>query len=176
MQALEKDHRGFPIPFIVMRDPAGKPLFTVNDSRKVNEVVKTLSCAICGEPLGDDMWVAGGPMSAFHPHGAYIDTPIHHECGQYALQVCPYLAVSAYSGKADVDKLNDKFGSDTVIFVDPTVLADRPPMFVFAKISGYSRDNGYVHPHKPFLDIEFWNEGVKLTEEQGRDILKKHYS
>jgi hypothetical protein len=93
MQDLERYRRGFTIPFIVLRDNTGKAHFQINDSLKVNQAINERLCAICGKPLGSDMWLAGGPLSAFHPHGAYVDTPTHQECGNYAMRVCPYLAV-----------------------------------------------------------------------------------
>jgi len=172
MQHLDRDVRGLPIPHIVLRDRDNIPQFTVNDTRKVEECVAKSTCAICGQPLGQDTWLVGGPLSAFHPHGAYIDTPIHHECGTYALMVCPYLAMSAYSGhRRDLGKLSDKF--DGALFVDPTVIAARPKFFVFGKISGYIRENGYIKPHRPFLALEFWNEGKQISEQQVQQIINE---
>ena len=173
MQHMEVDERGFPVPFIVLRDKEGKPKFTANDTVKVAFCRTKKMCAICGKAMFKDMWVAGGVLSAFHPQGVYIDTPVHRECGEYALQVCPYLAFTAYNGKVDIKKLQAK--ADGVILVDPTVMSNRPPMFVFAKISGFAVQgfNHAIVPVKPFLDIEFWNDGKKLSLDVAENILKE---
>ena len=35
MRTLPRDARGYPIPFIVVIDRAGKPQFTINDAQRV---------------------------------------------------------------------------------------------------------------------------------------------
>ena len=98
MQQMEKDKRGYPVPYIVVRDIHGVPNFAVNDDRRVEHALEHDLCAICGGKMGkDDRWLVGGPLSAFHQHGAYLDTPTHGECLHYALKVCPYLALKKYS-------------------------------------------------------------------------------
>jgi hypothetical protein len=37
MRSLERDKRGYPIPFIVLRDKTGQPQFTINDFRRIAE-------------------------------------------------------------------------------------------------------------------------------------------
>lgn len=172
MQGLPKDDRGFPIPVIIFRDPAGKPLFTANDTRVVNHCAANDLCGICGSKLGDDSRVLGGPLSALHERGVYIDSPLHHECGQYALQVCPYLVLSAYKSKQDMAlRLNDKYGG-TTLFANPTLDPNRPLFFVFARISGFSRtSNGYIKPFKPFLDVEFWASSERISAIQARELV-----
>jgi hypothetical protein len=177
MQGLERDARGFTIPFIVLRDNNNKAHFQINDTYKVLECIKNRLCAICGNPLKDDMWLAGGPLSAFHPNGAYIDTPTHHECGTYALIICPYLAVSAYNKRLDSTTLNtDNFEGS--IFIDPTVIADRPPFFVFAKISDFTvnPENMYLIPVKPFLEVEFWKEGLIIPQIEAQELFDIKYN
>ena len=76
MQRLDKDQRGLPIPFIVQLDAAtGRQYFTINDERKVEACRQHDLCAICGQKLLRGRWFVGGPASAFHEHGCYIDTP-----------------------------------------------------------------------------------------------------
>ena len=175
MVGLEKDPRGFVIPFIVLRDPNGKPYFQVNDSFKVKMCIEARLCAICGQPLGTDAWLAGGPLSAFHPQGAYIDTPTHHECGNYAMKVCPYLAVSTYNGKFNADKLAAEGWAGVV--VDPTAIGDRPPFFAYVKIRGFtiSPVTGYLIPKKPLLEVEYWNAGEQITREEAQLLFDNNY-
>jgi hypothetical protein len=175
MKDLQVDRRGFPAPFIVLRDKNNVPQFIMNDDTKVEECIKDNLCSICGKKMGEDMWMIGGPLSAFHPQGAYVDVPVHKECGEYALQVCPYLAVSSYNGKKtidDIDAGNFTVDDDTkkMIFVNPTQSQDRVPFFVFNKIKGFDVQRRgiqrYIKPHRPYLEVEFWNDGEQITKEQ----------
>ena len=52
MKALAKDRRGYPIPFIVMRDTDGYPHFTINNSSLQRRCLKEKRCPICGSKLG----------------------------------------------------------------------------------------------------------------------------
>jgi hypothetical protein len=101
MAKLERDRRGLPIPFIVMRDKSGQPHFTINDHAKSARCLREDLCPICGQKLFRGRWFAGGPLSAFHANGCYLDPPTHKECVEYALQVCPFLAAPKYTGRLD---------------------------------------------------------------------------
>jgi hypothetical protein len=174
MKNLELDKRGYPVPYIILRDAGGAPHFKINNDIKVEECIKDNKCSVCGNEMKDDTWMIGGPMSAFHPNGAYIDIPTHKVCGEYALQVCPYLAVSVYNGKQTMDEITaGNFTEDVnkqIVFLNPTQTQDRVPFFVFTKIKGYavkrSGINRYIIPQRPYLETEFWNDGVQLTHEQ----------
>ena len=170
MVDMFKDKRGFPVPYIVLIKD-GEPVFTVNDTRAVWDATANRLCGICGKPLGDDVWMVGGPESAFNPHGVYVDSPVHHDCGAYALQVCPYLAMSGYRGAVDVQKLKEKWPD--MSFNDYTQNDRRVPFFVMGKVNSWARDleSSYVHIERPFLITEYWNGGEQLTYEQAK-ILK----
>lgn len=180
MKDLQVDRRGYPAPYIVLRDKNNVPQFTMNDDTLVEKCIKEKLCSICGKELRDDMWMIGGPMSAFHPQGAYVDIPTHKICGEYALQVCPYLAVSVYNGKKtmdDIDAENFKVDDDKrMIFINPTQSQDRVPFFVFSKISGYAVQRSgmqrYIKPIRPYLEVEFWNDGEKISEEKAVELAK----
>lgn len=176
MKDLKMDSRGYPIPYIIFCDTNGVYHFKINDHKKTMECLDTRICAICGRGLGKDMWLAGGPLAAFHPDGAYIDTPMHHECGQYALQVCPYLATRFYK-EIEIDL--SKVAAKDNVFIDPTMIPGRPDLFVFIKISDFKTIPGklpgqkYVIPSRPYLETEFWNKGQRLSEMQAEVILTK---
>jgi hypothetical protein len=168
MLKLERDKRGYPIPFIVWRDTDGKPHFTINDAEVVMAVITGGLCSICGSKLGDNIWMIGGPKSAFHEHGAYIDPPVHKDCGTFALKTCPYIALPSYTGRID-DKTVDptKVGAHQ-LFEDRTMIPERPPLFVFAKtraiqISIPQPGSHYVHPRRPWLAVEYWQDGHQIT-------------
>jgi hypothetical protein len=119
------------------------------------------------------------PLSAFHPQGANIDPPTHKDCGEYALRVCPYLAVSVYSAKQTVDAINahdfNTEDNSKLLFVNPTLDPNRVPFFVFYRITGYQvnrhgQGKRYLIAKKPYLEVEFWNDGEKITREQAMEL------
>jgi hypothetical protein len=163
MQSLDRDARGFPIPFVVFRDSDGTPHFTINDHRKVILCIADDRCAICGQTLLRGRWFIGGPQSAFHEHGAYIDPPIHRECAEYALQTCPYLAARSYSKRIDLKTLDRSKAPDSMIFVDPTLDPARPETFVAVMSSDATRTaEGYFRPRRPYINVTYWRKGQQV--------------
>lgn len=178
MSAMQKDPRGYPIPFIVLRDVNNEPHFAANDARKQLRCLFEKRCPICGSKLDKLMWFAGGPRSAFSEHGVYIDTAMHHECMEYAMQVCPYLAIPKYLksiGMSGITPENTPPG--VTVFIDPTTTPERPEVFVIAGTDSFSIKEApgrmlYVIPRRPYLAVEYWRFGVKLSEEEGRQIIE----
>lgn len=186
MNALQRDERGYPIPYVVLRDTTGRPLFTANDHRKRWESAKENRCAICGTRIkGELLWFVGGPMSAFHEHGAYRDTALHHECMSYAMQVCPYLALRSYQGRIDDKTIDyDKLESN-LMFYDPTMIPERPALFVavgsrkqilciWPGMSPEERIHANVRPERPYVEIEYWQDGIKLDEATALPLVARH--
>lgn len=171
MKDLPRDHRGIPVPATIFVDKQNKAHFTINDPLLREKVIREELCAICGKKLLRGRWSAGGPGSAFHPNGAYIDPPMHYECCRYAMQACPYIALPSYSNRIDAKTYkNDEIG----IFIDPTVIATKPEPFVMVMHVGETytlSDLGLVHsikPKTPYRRIEYWLNGTQLSEEEGR--------
>ena len=119
--ALERDHRGYPIPWNVLRGDDGTPLFTINDDRKTARALRERICPICGVRLGRWLWFVGGPLSAFDPNGWYLNLPAHVDCVEYALTTCPYLAAQQYLKRLDVIDPG-KLPSAAKVFIDETVI------------------------------------------------------
>lgn len=169
MQDLSKDPRGYPIPFVVLVDNQDTAHFKINDSRKQLQALQQGLCHVCGKKLRiDDLWLLGGPKSAFHPHGCYIDGPTHYQCGSYALQVCPYLSAAKYRHTTDVTEITPKTTSDGVVvgtFVDPTMEPERPEFFIYARTSRIylNLTTMYMTPEKPWLEVEYWQQGKQTT-------------
>jgi len=168
MQSLPRDPRGYPIPWNVLVSPDGEPFFTINDDRRHNEALRLGLCPICGHPLGKWMWFVGGPKSAFDPHGWYLDLPGHHDCEQFALQVCPYLSAPRYIHEIGLAGRKPP----ATLLVDETVLPDRPEIFVTVasnKVEFLRREilAPYVRPGRPFLGFEIWRHGKQLPMEEG---------
>jgi hypothetical protein len=176
MKHLDRDHRGYPIPFIVYRDDDNKPHFTINNENKVTMCKAEEICAICGHGLLRGRWFLGGPMSAFHPHGAYIDPPLHHECMRFAVQTCPYLISAKYTKRIDGNTLDRNKATGVVSIIDPTLDPTRPKVFVAVMAVGQTlTDNGYIVPKHPYRGLEFWKDGVmeqKFDRDQVRIAMK----
>jgi hypothetical protein len=178
MRDLERDRRGLPIPFVVLRDKEGTPHFTVNDTTKTVKCLLEDLCPICGKRLHRGRWFVGGPLSAFHPDGCYFDTPMHADCMRYALKVCPYLAAPKYSGRLDDVKIDaDKLPDTIVGMLDPTVIPDRPEIFVAVMSIGQEVKPGhagrpYVRP-KQRVRYEYWLKGEQLPEAEGFAIAQR---
>lgn len=179
MQSMELDKRGYPIPFIIVRDKHGTSYFQINDESKVNQAIDHDLCAICGNKMGADKWLVGGPMSAFHPNGAYIDTPTHQQCLHYALKVCPYLAVPNYLKRLDMKNVDPSKFDDALFFQDPTQDDNRVPFFVAIHIKGFTVSRPepgrrYLHPFREYLAVEFWNEGIQIDKVTVEQLTRNH--
>ena len=174
MVELERDVRGFPIPVGVLRDNDGNPHFTINDEEKRQELLKSGGCPICGHTITPGYhWFVGGPLSAFHANGAYIDLSAHRECIEYALRVCPYLISAKYHKRIDGKTLDNTKYEGTVL-IDPTMLAERPKVFVAVRSNGRISTNtpgGYVRPIRPYRDVVYWKDGNILSKDEGRKII-----
>lgn len=184
MAHLEKDRRGYPIPANVLRDIKGEPAFTVNDTAWVVRTqieAPVPVCGICGTDLEiGDMHFLGGPASAFHPQGVYLDGPVHEECGQYALMVCPYLALPRYAKRLDAKGAKNPLPID--VEVDWTQYEGRPTCFVMGRAVSFSITNvqnpalrrfhpvGALGAETPisakFVSIQVWKEGQPVEDEQ----------
>lgn len=176
MKGLPRDKRGFPVPCIVQYDAHGVPQFTVNNALIKQQVMLGRRCGICGGELGLFCWSVGGPNSAFHPNGAYIDPPMHRECLVYAMNVCPYLAWRSYSGKANVDALQKRFTTAHIV-EDTTTWPGRPKVFVAVSYRQFKPiwENGLIdkyQPIRPYRRVEFWHHGKRITQERAVELLK----
>lgn len=171
MKNLPLDKRGYPITFTTTIAD-GKPYFEVVDEYKRQLCLKEDLCSVCGRKLVKNRALVGGPLSAFHDGGAYIDVPMHIECAQYALQVCPYLAVPGYKKVSDLEKLRDRTG---VPVASNTMMPDRPELFVLIvhqKARHIMHENypmlvKYVKPVVPYKWAEYWRDGKRIDDDAG---------
>lgn len=173
---LPTDKRGYPIPWNVLLDVDGNPMFTVNDSQKHLTALHESLCPICGERTGKWKWFVGGPKSAFDPNGWYFDLPGHCECMEYALQVCPYLAARNYAHRIDI--VHPEKLPEAVITFDDTQDPNRPTLFVaVASATIELKPNGihlpYVRPKKPWLGVSYWQKGQRLSDSEGEQLVKE---
>jgi hypothetical protein len=177
MRALGRDERGYPIPFIVMREPdSGRPLFVVNDAERQIRAVKEKRCPICGSHLDSLIWWVGGPLSAFLEAGAYNDSGMHYECMEYALQVCPYLAMPNYLGSLTELATKQAMEAGVATVIDHTMLPGRPAVFVAVAARRFTLiDHGagyYSKPEQPYIAIQYWRHGKLLDPAAARELIK----
>jgi hypothetical protein len=168
MAHLPRDRRGYPIPWSVYHDATGRPHFQINDDVKRAIALARDWCPICANGLWRGRWFVGGPLSAFHPDGAYIDPPMHSECAHYALMACPYLAAPDYAKRIDARTLS-KDDKSTMLLVDPTMIPERPEVFVALMTTGQERIGDNVRPRRPYSRIEYWRHGKQISEEEYND-------
>lgn len=184
MKHLDRDKRGYPYPVNLLEDASGVKHFTINDEHMRQRLLTERRCAICGDVMGDVMWMPGGPLSALHPQGWYIDTPLHHECMTYAMQVCPYLGMPNFKkvNVAAAIRRVDK-GDDTAVYYDPTVIGQKPPFFVVVQTSAVVCQEheqmpgcvGHIKPVDWTGNPEVWKDGQKLSEEDGLTVMAAYY-
>ncbi len=144
-----------------------RPWLALRDSR----------CPICGERLGRWRWLVGGPRSAFDPHGCYFDLPGHRDCVEYALQVCPYLAIPKYLRHTDAVAHPEKLPPEMRILLDETIIPERPEVMVAVcatKIALLDRGGlqPYLKPVQPFDDWTYWRHGKRIDETQALPYLR----
>jgi hypothetical protein len=173
---LDRDPRGYPIPWNVLRED-GKPYFVVNDDRRHMTALFGGLCPICGQLLARTKWFVGGPRSAFDPRGCYIDLPMHYECAQFALRVCPWLAAPHYheTGRPAESRVLPP----SRVLVDETQIPDRPVLFVAIASTGVMVDMAKfpaqlprVGPIKPIIAIEYWRHGAQLDRAEGEALVR----
>lgn len=85
---LKKDERGYPIPFFVAQID-GKPDFRMLSEYKLLMCVEKKLCGICGKKLHEYQYFITGKMGL--KNGTHSDPPMHRECAEYSMQVCPHL-------------------------------------------------------------------------------------
>jgi hypothetical protein len=176
MADLPRDRRGYAIPWAVFTDADGRAHFQINDDRKRVHCLTRDLCPICGRKLTRGRWFVGGPMSVFHPNGAFADPPMHFECMRYAVAACPYLAAPSYAGRLDdktLKTLDDE--NRPPLLLDHTVIVRRPDLFV-AVLARSQRLVGSafapnVIPSKPYIRVEYWRHGEQLHDVVGQSLV-----
>lgn len=90
-----KDDRGYPVTYVTLLDPdTGKPDFTTISGEAILRCIQGDLCGLCGLPNGGNGFpyaFIGGPLSCEHQN--FLDPPMHVACAEYAMQVCPHLAI-----------------------------------------------------------------------------------
>jgi hypothetical protein len=154
-----RDARGYPVPAAVLILEDGKPDFKVTDIHQWLALLKSRRCALCGEPLGRHLAFVGGPLS--HKNRYFTDLPMHKECAQYALQVCPYLAAPHFKYAEKIAR-REGVSIETSGLVSPV----RPEFFFLATTKSCEPARGedgtlLVHA-APWEHTEWWRNGERV--------------
>lgn len=177
MRALPRDSRGLPIPWGVFVDKSGLAHFAINDEHKREAMIRRDLCSVCGMKLFRGRWFVGGTLSAFHPHGAFIDPPLHSECANYALRACPYLAVPRYAGEIGRKKLeSNKAALPPMVLFDRSMEPGRPTDDVFVAVMATGQtvlENRNIIPKRPYKRVEYWRHGVQIPDAEGEATVRK---
>jgi hypothetical protein len=157
-----RDGRGLPIPFTVLLMPDGKPDFRITDQVAWSQAVQRKICALCAQPLGRHKAFVGGPLAA--KNRLFTDLPMHRDCAEYALQVCPFLAAPNFRYAESLRLPAEGVKVQTSAMVS----TERPNKFFLGISLGYSlvrapNDTILVHA-APWQELVWWKDGVVLVE------------
>lgn len=153
-----RDKRGYPIPFAVLVNKDGIPDFRITDQAKWFFAVEHRRCGLCGEPLGSKLAFIGG--SKCHEYRVFTDLPMHRDCAEYALRVCPYLALPKMMHARSVDQ--SKLDPDVRVVVSGEVSVDKPERFMLGIAKGYKGvklGDTFALQAEPWLEVVWWKDG-----------------
>lgn len=171
MRTLARDKRGYPIPFIVLRDKTGLPQFTINDVRRTEDCRTKRLCSICGKRFDrhqgkDETWFVGGSRCFLHERGAFVDPPVHLECAEYALRVCPFLAAPYYAKRIDDAKLAPDGLPDGMALARadymPPQLPERFGLGLTLSFRYHDRGANSLYTVARWEYVEFWRAGQPI--------------
>jgi hypothetical protein len=173
MRTLPRDARNYPIPFIVFIDKTGQPQFTINDSALVKECIRKKLCSICGKRLNGNYWFVGGSRCFLHARGSFLDPPLHLECAEFALRVCPFLAASHYYKRIDDAKLApDAIPDGMALYREVGMKPYLPERFGLGCTHGYKTIDQIL----PLImvdrweHIEFWHAGEPVNAPDSKTV------
>jgi hypothetical protein len=110
---LERDFRGYPIPWFVNRPADSSIGFRVMDPKRFDHAARESRCWVCGDRLGKFIAFVGGPLST--AQRLYADPPMHVDCAEFSVKVCPFLAIPT-AHRREVNKpgkcLENKWGQN----------------------------------------------------------------
>lgn len=101
MKHLKITAKGYPIPFFVKLID-GKPEFKYMDREKQELCIERNLCPICGQKNNKDYaYVITGPIGL--KNKVVSDPPMHRECAEYSMAVCPHMLYASAERKTDIN-------------------------------------------------------------------------
>jgi hypothetical protein len=124
---LKRDHRGYPVPFMVVQNPIS---LAVIDPVRRQECAKRKLCGVCGVKLGNKKWFVGGMLTM--TNRLFSTLPMHEKCARYSLRVCPFLSNPSMKYR------NESVAGPVAGPADPKVDPTRPDTFYLLRTNGYT--------------------------------------
>ena len=156
-----RDSRGYPIPYSVLIDSSGRPDFRVADAETWVRTVNLRICSLCAQPLGKHLAFVGGPLTQVNR--MFTDLPMHRDCAEYALKVCPFLAAPRFR-YAETFSSKD---ADIAFAVNAHVSETRPEVFFMGITSKYEvvrlSPVTLVARAAPWTEVVWWREGTVVA-------------
>jgi hypothetical protein len=154
IKALPVHPNGYPIPFFV-HQPKGKLVdLRIASPYAIASCHRDRVCWICGQKLGKFVCFIGGPLSTNNQ--VYNDGPMHRNCAEYALKVCPYLAIS------QVDRRGEAVPGYAV---HDFQIKEKPERFGLLITNGWTifkAETIYLfHAFNP-IEMTWWKDGKQL--------------
>jgi len=161
LSARPRDKRGLPIPYSVkMID--GLPDFRVTDARRWRLCIDCRQCALCGRLVKHSLWFVGGPLC--ERHRLFQDPGMHRTCAEFALRVCPFLAMS----KAHYSNLERRPPPPGMAVIAGTEDMEKPDRFMLGAASNYRvvvvEGVPFIEA-TPWLALHWWKDGQRVPEE-----------
>lgn len=85
-------YRGLPIPYTAYC-VNGEPDFRTVNAQRIADCMENRKCGLCGQRLGLKMYFFGGELC--NKNRMFLDPPMHRECIDFAVKVCPYISLSS---------------------------------------------------------------------------------
>jgi len=111
--------RGLPIPYVSEHNDGSIDFSLINGIRVLDCIRRGL-CSACGQPHEPQLAFVGGP-GGFHQR-RYTDAPMHLECAQCSLRLCPYLALERHRRRGHTEQTAAP-GFTQMEKADPVILA-----------------------------------------------------
>lgn len=163
IRRLERDRRGYPIPWFVFRPEDGSIDFRVMHPDRFILAVRARLCWVCGQPHGAKAAFIGGPLST--AQGLYADPPAHIECAEFSVRVCPYLAIpSAQRREANIPGHTTTFGGDAVLA--------NPGVFGIAVSDGFTMAGRNIQA-MPASEIRWYCQGKPARRIQIKEAMSR---
>jgi hypothetical protein len=155
--------RGLPVPFTALVKD-GVPDFRITDIQRWMQAALNRLCHLCGHSLKKKMWFIGGENCM--ADRLFFDLGTHFECGMYAFQVCPFLALSTSSYNKRTLQPDD----DEMLVRYAQFAETRPEKLGFAATNGYiigkapEGMGSYLVHTNPWLEGPFYFANGKEAE------------
>jgi hypothetical protein len=164
MTSLKRDHRGYPIPaFVDYVD--GKPDFRVMNGAFLQRCIRKKLCWTCGAPIGRFMTFVIGPMCIINRTSS--EPPSHLACGEYSVQVCPFLSVPEMR-RIDHNLPEDSTQAGIGIARNPGVSC----LWTTREYKTFNAGNGILFQIGMPSSVSWWCRGRTATREEVAESIR----